>query len=56
MAKAVEMSVDNYAKSIGRSRGTIYRWIYAKEKGEENKLPKGVSFKKLIGRYVMLVK
>lgn len=56
MAKAIEMSVQDFADSIGKTRGTVYRWVYAKEKGEDSKLPKGVTFKKVINRYVMVVK
>ncbi len=55
MAKE-ELSVEAYAKTLGVTRGTVYRWIYAKEKGEKSKLPKNVRVKKVIDRYVLSVK
>lgn len=52
----VEMSVEQYAKSIGKTRGTCYRWIYDREAGRDSKLPKGVKIKKVVDRYVLVVK
>lgn len=56
MAKAIEMSVEQYAKTVGKQRGTIYRWIYDQQAGRPSKLPKNVKVKTVIGRIVLEVK
>lgn len=38
------MTVQQYAKSIGKSRITVYRYI------KDGKLPKGVTVKEICGR------
>jgi predicted DNA-binding transcriptional regulator AlpA len=52
----MEMSVASYAKSIGKSRGTVYRWITDKEAGGKSKLPKNVKVKKVVDHFVLVVK
>lgn len=54
--KLVEMSIEAYGKTIGKSRGTIYRWAQAKLDGKASKLPKGVSAKMVAGHFVIVVK
>ena len=51
-----EMSVQQFASTVGKGRGTIYRWIEDRENGLKSKLPKNVTVKKVIGRVVLVVK
>lgn len=46
----MQMSVAQYAKTIGKSRYTVYRMI------KEDILPKGVTCKEIAGRKVINVK
>ena len=55
MAKSVEMSIQKYAKSIGVTRGSVYRWVYDREAGRPSKLPKSVKIKKVVDHYVLMV-
>jgi len=55
MAKSIEVSVQDYAKTIGLTRGSVYRHIYDREAGRPSKLDKKVKIKKVVGRYVLLV-
>lgn len=54
--KIVEMSVEAYGKTLGKSRGTIYRWAQAKLDGKKSKLPRGVVAKMVAGHFVIVVK
>jgi len=56
MAKSVEMSVQAYAKTIGVTRGSIYRWIEDREAGRPSKLDKKVKVKKVLNHNVLIVK
>jgi len=56
MAKAIEMSVQKYADSVGVSRGTIYRWAQSRLKDKPSKLPKNVKVKMVADHFVLEVK
>jgi predicted DNA-binding transcriptional regulator AlpA len=43
----VQMTVKQYADSLGKSRHTIYLWI------REQRLPKGVSVKEIAGHKII---
>lgn len=48
--RSMQMSVEDYAKLIGKSKMTVYRWI------EKDNLPTGVKVKKCCGITKLYVK
>ena len=49
----MRITVAAYAKSIGKTRSTIYEWIKDRQAGRESKLPSNVKVEVIAGHTVI---
>lgn len=52
----MRISIAEYAKSIGKTRATIYVWIKDRQEGRKSKLPSNVKIETIAGHPVINVR